>query len=449
MNKSPKTGQAFLLAAILTLDGLAAAPAWALDASTELERLINAPSAWGESASDFMLAYTPMGFGYVSQQRDCARSIDRRLSFDGQRVWEALVYFETGAVKRVELSLYNRGDSGALDEPAFQRLQKILSDGLTRWAGNGGNPVEETTKDRANSVSRKHTWIKAPIAAQLSWAYAEPRRQNGENIPFKAEFVKIALMRVSGDMQVVRDSTTVDWMPGAGVLAIKKHVRKSDTGDLWIEGLPMVDQGKKGYCAAASAERLLRYYGRSVDQHQVAQLADTAAKEGTAQGGMIKALETIGQRFNLDLKALIGLDWRRVSHLMEDYNRAARPAGKAELAIGQFINVTLVYSEMDAALLRKVKLKQAQEMAQFKKQVKSYTADGVPLIWSCIVGKFPEVPPINPPGTYAHIRLIVGYNDKSGDLLYSDTWGPGHELKRLPFEDAWAMTLALHVFKPR
>lgn len=82
--------------------------------------------------------------------------------------------------------------------------------------------------------------------------------------------------------------------------------------------------------------------------------------------------------------------------------------------------------------------------------VKTYTADGVPLLWFCIVGKFPEVPPINPPRrTSSHLRLIIGYNDKAGELLYSDTWGPGHELKRLPLEDAWAMTLGLHVLKPR
>jgi hypothetical protein len=211
----------------------------------------------------------------------------------------------------------------------------------------------------------------------------------------------------------------------------------------------MVDQGEKGYCAAASAERLLRYYGRSVDQHQIAQLADTAAKEGTTQDGMIKALEAIGQRFSLDLKPIIKLDWSRLAHLIEDYNRAAKGAGKPVVEIGHVINVTHVYEEMDAALLRKVRVKQAQELAQFKKDVKTYTGEGVPLLWSCLVGKFPEVPPINPPGTYGHMRLIIGYNDKTSELLYSDSWGPGHELKRIPVDDAWAVTTGLHVLKPR
>ena len=426
-----------------------AGSAWALDATPDLDRLVTSSSVWNESAADFMLAYTPMGFGYMSQQRDSAHSVDKRLTFNGQRVWEALVYFETGTIKRVELSVFNRGDSGTMEEATFQQLCKTLSDGLTKWAGNTGNPVEETVKDRASCVTRTHTWIKAPSALQLSWAYVEPRRQNGESMPFRSEFVKVILLRINNDMQVVKDSTTVDWMQGASTLSIKKHVKKSDSGDVGIDGFPMVDQGKKGYCAAASAERMLRYYGRSVDQHQIAQLADTAAKEGTSQDGMIKALEAIGQHYSMDFKALIGLDWKRLSHLVDEYNTAARGAGKPTVELGHVVNVTQLYSEMDAATLRKAKVRQTQEETQFKNHVKAYTAEGVPLVWSCIVGKFPEVPPINPPGTYGHIRMIIGYNDKTSEVLYTDSWGPGHELKRIPFDDAFTMTLGLHVLKPR
>jgi hypothetical protein len=420
----------------------------AMDASPELDRLTTSPSVWNESASDFMLAYTPLGFGYVSQQRDCARSVDKRLTFQGQRVWEALVYFETGAVKRLELSIYNRGDSGALNESDFLQLGKTLSEGLTHWAGNPGKSAEETTKDRG-SIVRKRTWIKVPCAVQLTRAYVEPHRQGGESLPFRADFVKVTLSRVNADQQVVKDSTTVDWIPGKGALSIKKNVKKSDTGDVWIDGVPMVNQGEKGYCAAASAERLLRYYGRAVDQHQIAQLADTATKEGTSLDGMIQALESIGQRFALDLKPVIKLDWNRLSHVIEGYNRAAKTTGKPVIEVGQAINVTRVYEQMDAALLRKVMVKQTAGLTQFKTQIKTCASEGVPLLWSCIVGKFPEVPPINPPGTYGHLRLIIGYNDKTGDLLYTDTWGAGHELKRIPFEDAWTVTTGLYVLKPR
>ena len=35
------------------------------------------------------------------------------------------------------------------------------------------------------------------------------------------------------------------------------------------------------------------------------------------------------------------------------------------------------------------------------------------------------------------------------ELVYTDTWGPGHEIKRIPLADAWAMTFGLYVMKPR
>ena len=49
----------------------------------------------------------------------------------------------------------------------------------------------------------------------------------------------------------------------------------------------------------------------------------------------------------------------------------------------------------------------------------------------------------------SHIRLIIGYNAKTQEVLYSDSWGMGHTLKRLPIADAWAMTFGLTVLKPR
>jgi hypothetical protein len=44
----------------------------------------------------------------------------------------------------------------------------------------------------------------------------------------------------------------------------------------------MIDQGKKGYCAAATLARVLQHYGYVVDQHALAELAET---EGQASEG--------------------------------------------------------------------------------------------------------------------------------------------------------------------
>ena len=46
-------------------------------------------------------------------------------------------------------------------------------------------------------------------------------------------------------------------------------------------------------------------------------------------------------------------------------------------------------------------------------------------IWSVLVGRVKEKPPVQ--GAGGHMRLIIGYNDKTSELLYSDSWGRGHE----------------------
>ena len=74
---------------------------------------------------------------------------------------------------------------------------------------------------------------------------------------------------------------------------------------------------------------------------------------------------------------------------------------------------------------------------------------GIPLFWSCIVGLYPEVPDVNAGGqAFGHMRLIIGYNDKKKEILYTDTWGAGHELKRMPAEWAWTISHCLMYLKP-
>ena len=58
-----------------------------------------------------------------------------------------------------------------------------------------------------------------------------------------------------------------------------------------------------------------------------------------------------------------------------------------------------------------------------------------------------ENPPL--PQTFGgHMRLIIGYNAKTKEILYSDSWGAGHELKRMPEDWAFAITHDAFYLKP-
>jgi len=48
-----------------------------------------------------------------------------------------------------------------------------------------------------------------------------------------------------------------------------------------------------------------------------------------------------------------------------------------------------------------------------------------------------------------HMRLIVGYDTAKQLIFYTDSWGPGHELKSMPIDQAWAVTLGMFILEPQ
>ena len=95
-----------------------------------------------------------------------------------------------------------------------------------------------------------------------------------------------------------------------------------------LEGVPMVDQGAKGYCAAAVLERLLRYYGRDTDQHEIAQLLGTSAHGGTSPSAMIATINKVGPELDIEVNPLQDLTVGEYRGLIGDYNRQADRAHK-------------------------------------------------------------------------------------------------------------------------
>ena len=104
---------------------------------------------------------------------------------------------------------------------------------------------------------------------------------------------------------------------------------------------------------------------------------------------------------------------------------------------------------MDLDILKQVRLKHAQQMGQFKNDISQHINLGVPLLWTVMVGKVKEEPDLRQKGAFGHMRMIIGYNPTQNEVLYSDTWGVGHELKRMALDDAWTITTGLYSAKPR
>lgn len=407
---------------------------------------------WKLSPSQFMLALREDGFRWQSANRqDLARSADESLRFAGMKVWEARAAFPTGSLAEITLSLYNRGDAGCLEQDDFEKLLAKIQQTLTTWCGSKSIPLRQ--QERTGNIMLCHeAWVKGPHRLDLTWSFTPSRNVEGTTVPFRPEFIRLSItpfdpnnppragFQTTGATNPTRLLTVLDF---------RARVKREPNGDIVITDIPMVNQGKKGYCAAAVMERVLRYFGRNVDQHEMAQMANTSSKGGTTATGMTTALQRMAEELRVNLQTHIRFNETDFEKLITDYNRMAKNARQPEITVKKQgeINLAEIYEKLDPQLLKQARLRRDAGKQQFTAIIRKYVNTGCPLIWTVMVGKVSESPPIE--GHGGHMRLIIGYNDRTAEVLYSDTWGPRHERKRMPLDDAWTITLDLFTIEPR
>jgi len=141
---------------------------------------------------------------------------------------------------------------------------------------------------------------------------------------------------------------------------------------------------------------------------------------------------------------------RDIEKDIEQYNKAAKSEGEKEISMSMFMHGNVLQiGEMNAAMKPKVVKKMRTKDSRYKKflaGVKTQVDQGIPVFWGVTLGMFPE--PGLPQASGGHMRLIIGYNVKTHEILYTDTWGAGHELKRMPEDWAFAITHDAFFLKP-
>jgi hypothetical protein len=88
---------------------------------------------------------------------------------------------------------------------------------------------------------------------------------------------------------------------------------------------------------------------------------------------------------------------------------------------------------------------------EFSGIVKEHVDKGIPLLWGLELGRVAETPPLPNAGQISggHMRMVIGYNSVKNQILFSDSWGAGHELKRMTATGAYEVTLGLYSMSPR
>lgn len=429
---------------LLSVLSAPAAPETATSETSKFDELFLRADLWGMSKDDFVRAAANHGFRWVSTAKDAARSTSPG-TFMGEKALEVIVRFGTNTVSEVQLSFYNRGDAGDIAEEAYeQKVARI--DGKIR--GLAGKPVKEISPRETNNSERKSItaiWMNAGSVLRFEHAYTRVRNAEGRR-SVRPEFVNLTLLKNEKSLpsDLVRDAK-ID----VGAMGLKKLVKRSGNGDVVMDSVPMVDQGQKGYCAVATTERVLRYYGTDVNQHELAQRANTASGGGTDPVSLAKALKAMASPMRLRIKTLMQSQVPEYTKLVDDYNKAAKKQKlpPVVLAVNGVIDVTRIMDSMDKDVFLKVRGKNPAALDKFMKLVTNDVNEGHPILWGVTLGFIPEKPEL-PQAMGGHVRLIIGYNLKTGEILYSDSWGAGHELKRMKVSDAYAITSSLTVIAP-
>ncbi|TAN38447.1 MAG: hypothetical protein EPN23_02635 [Verrucomicrobia bacterium] len=415
-----------------------------------LEAVLAREDLWMLAPAGFSSAVANGGFTWLDKQENAARGgTTVELQFLGMQIWEAVARFERNRLSRMELSFFNRGDAGDLSAKSFNTLLDKVTNSLSRWTGSAALPLPEVL-GAARSKIQRVAWAKPPARLELEWSVTKPHVQNGERIEYRSEFIRLKLLPLATTTNSpVQRVTTARPSAARTAAELKTHVQKADNGDVAITDVPMVDQGAKGYCAAAVTARVMEYYGVDFDQHQAAQVAGTNAKGGTKGGGNLRdALKRIAQKSGLRLVLVEDYDLPAYQHLIGDYNRAASSAHKPKVSFESTgYSVDGLLSAMEPELLHQARIKRQSDLVRLKNDVSKYIDVGIPLIWDVYLGLVKE-PLLSPQAAGGHLRLIIGYNKKADEILYSDSWGAEHALKRLSVGDAQTMTFGLYVIKP-
>lgn len=414
--------------------------------STPLDPLLTHPDLWQTPVSTLEPVLQAGKFAWTSAARDSARAASPGLTFHGRPVYEALVHFAGEKPSEVTLLYFNRGDAGDLRKYEFEKLRDGVAQDLTALIGK---PPVDRGRDASSAVRAEgFVWETPGAQYVLEWSVTKESRAKG--IPFRAEFLRLTVQPPAAKSTALGAAPTTSGNRDAVRKFVgRDQVEKLPGGGVRLKNVPMVDQGQKGYCVVATVERVMRYYGATVDQHELAQIAGSDAEKGTSMDAMLSSLKKLTARLGVRIKEIEGWDVSEFLKMIEDYNRAARRGKRAsEVQIkDRMIDVKECFAQMEPEIYKEIRLKKSADFGKFQREIQRSLEEGIPLLWTVQLGMVPEVG-VNPQSRGGHMRLIIGYDPSTKEIVYSDSWGMGHEEKRMSLEDAWTITTGLSVMQP-
>ncbi len=346
----------------------------------------------------------------------------KAVEFGGLEMGDILLFLdqETKKPLKLQISVYNRGDDGELEKKSFDDLLARTIEKLDSICG---------IKGKRRKTSKRDTGIKldARIWQTENCTILLEAAANGTRKEYTAEFIRLSVGpdEASIERGGAQDTTSRK--------SLKENRREEEDGTVWIDGIPMVDQGDKGYCVPASVSRVFAYYGMDgVDQHALAALCKSSADDGTSLRSMEQALADISRGFHMRVSML---DKGGYGEFISSYNAMAKKMKRPRTAD----------SSLDPEVLMAARAGKSSAVRKWMKPIIKNIDAGIPVLWSVQL-VFPEQGLSQRGG--GHMRMIIGYNEEEETIIYSDSWGAMHAKKKMPANQACAMTVQRYVLTP-
>lgn len=333
-------------------------------------------------------------------------------------------------LESVCVMVYNKGDDGPVDKVVFDKKLADAVKALETVAGMPGKAKKVPKREVAVEI-KAWEWALPDDGGVIVLESSCTRKKKS----FTAEFIKLTMGCSS---EAVERGDARDALNRS---KLKGHIVKEDSA-VRIEGIPMVDQGQKGYCVPATASRVFAYYGMDgVDQHALAALCGSSGASGTSPLAMLEALKEIGSKFHVKIEEIDKRDaWYS---WIEAYDKIAKKMKAKMLGAA---DPSSAWNAADREILRKTRAGKPNQVEKWMKPIRKNIDQGVPVLWSVELGIFDE-PVYVPQSRGGHMRLIIGYDNAKKTIFFSDSWGARHELKEMPAADACAMTKQRYVLK--
>jgi hypothetical protein len=456
----------------------------------KLDWLIQQPNLWVMTPDDLEKNLGSANFEWQDKERTHARfdPDSFNLTLNETKIGETLVNFKDGKTSSVVFSYVNKGDDGLVDRSKFAAAVAAAKKAVEK-ADGASTKEEKRPKNEAITKGDTSLWRSPKALLALEHLFLpEQMIQDGDWI-FRvfehAEYVRVRMQPPTNQLGTGLEKYRTRVSGNTLAAKVKREARSAI-----IEGIPMVNQGSKGYCAIATMERVLRYYGNDVDMHDLAMLANSSG--GTDLIEMKKAVHEVANKLSLASKVPFFMKNKDMKLLSDSYNRVAKKAGTINLFNESTGKNFFTVADNKALLEMRTK---SSDFAKFKADLVDNIHRGIPIMWALHLGlfwedqmedsyeanrfatnhdtsaedsktadwlkkwrekekeemkKLRETTPRPPEYMQGgHMRLIIGYDGNDGTLIYTDSWGPGHEHKKMKLEEAFAATMATMVLTPR